>query len=419
MTDGLAQIRALVRQEAGVEISQQRSAALRAAMRRVAPSLDDHAFVAASALAGGRELIDQLIDEITIQESSFLRDRAQFDAIDWHGLRARSTSAGAGTVRVWSAGSARGEEAYTLALLAAEAFAPDPARVVVLGTDISRPATAAAQAGHYGRRAVRALSPLARERYFELQPDGTYLVGPELRAMVRFGRHNLARDAFPPDGQTLFDVIACRNVLIYLGAASADRVITGLELALRPGGVLLLGATDALHLGARARQAPAAERGSYAELPRTSRLRSPLGRELWPSREDRLASALDAAGQGRSDEAHAQVSALLAEDPMDAEIQFVQGLIALESGDPGAAAVALRRALYADNGFGLAAFTLGRAYDALGDRPAARRSYRRALRHLDPGSRHHDALLTNVDIGDIAAACRVRLAAPADTGRTP
>ncbi len=113
---------------------------------------------------------------------------------------------------------------------------------------------------------------------------------------------------------------------------------------------------------------------------------------------------------GRRDEAHAQVTALLAENPLDAEAQFVHGLIALEAGDPAAAAAALRRAVYADAKFALAAFTLGRAYDALGDGQAARRSYRQALRHLDPDDQSHDVLLKHVDIGDIAAVCRARLA---------
>ncbi len=347
MTRCLAQVSALVREEAGIVLPAHRHGALRAALRRVAPGLDSCAFVReATRRPGGRELVDRLIDEVTVQESSFLRDRAQLDLIDWRGLRAAGQAAGTSTshlVRVWSSGCAHGEEAYTLALHACEAFAPLP------------------------------------------------------------------HDPFPPSGESAFDVIACRNVLIYLGAPLAERVIDGLERALRPGGVLVLGAADALLRPAKppqvtARPVPPAPSRSAA------RLRRPLGRPPTLSREARLAAALDAADRGRRDEAHAQVTAMLAEDPLDAEVQFVHGLIALEAGDPGAAAAALRRALYTDARFALAAFTLGRAYDALGDGPAARRSYRHALTHLDPDDQRHEVLLKHVDIGDIAAACRARLA---------
>ncbi len=72
-------------------------------------------------------------------------------------------------------------------------------------------------------------------------------------------------------------------------------------------------------------------------------------------------------------------------------------------------AAALRRALCADGSFALAAFTLGRAYDALGDGAAARRSYQLALRTLDPQDRRHDLILRQVDIGDIALAIQARL----------
>ncbi len=100
---------------------------------------------------------------------------------------------------------------------------------------------------------------------------------------------------------------------------------------------------------------------------------------------------------------------LLAGDPLDADAHFIDGLVALEARRPAEAAIALRRALCADAGFGLAAFTLGRAYDELGDTLAARRSYELSLRTLDPEDDRHAQILQQVDIGDIAAACRARL----------
>jgi chemotaxis protein methyltransferase CheR len=444
----------LIGREAGIALPPERRPALQAAVARAAPGLDPAAVLRAAAdPRTGPGLVDRLIDEVTVQESSFLRDAGQFEAISWHRLRANA----AGTIRVWSAGCAAGEEAYTLALLAAEAFGAKATPVDVLGTDISRAALAAADAGRYRERAVRALSASARRRYLEQEPDGTSVVGDRLRALVRFQRHNLARGPVPPPGEAAFDLIVCRNVLIYFAMPVVERMSRMLERAVRPGGVLLLGAADVLcrtaayaspagagQAGARAARAPepsaarltrrpasppqpagptrpagptqpaapthAADSRRTAHprqppsQPRPAAARSPAG-----PREQQLRQALDAAGRGDGDQALELVTSMVTADPLDADFHFLHGLLALEAGDPARARDALRRALCADPPFGLAAFALGRAYDALGDRAAGRRAYQQALRLLDPGDDSREALLQQIDMGDIAAACRARL----------
>lgn len=411
----LAEITEFVHRETGIVLPAARETAILAAVGRAAPGLDPGRFVrAASARDGGSWLVDRLIDEVTVQETTFLRDRDQLDAIDWHRLLQGARAMGPGPVRVWSVGCASGEEVYSLALLATEALAPArlpvrgpsgvPARVPVdvLGTDISGAALAAAAAGRYRERAVRALDGSLRGRYLDLQDDASYLVGDRLRGQVRFRRHNLARDPKPPGGETGFDLIVCRNVLIYFERSLAERVIASLELSLRPGGRLLLGAADALTRGAGRSAPPAAAAGT---------LRRPLGREPSPSREQQLRAVLDAVDSGDRESALVGVASLVTDDPLDADAHFMDGLVMLEAGRPARAVAALRRALYADPQFGLAAFTLGRAYDALGDVPAARRAYEQALRTLDPADDRRALMLQQVDIADIAAACRARLAA--------
>jgi tetratricopeptide (TPR) repeat protein len=106
------------------------------------------------------------------------------------------------------------------------------------------------------------------------------------------------------------------------------------------------------------------------------------------------------------------VASVLADDPLDADAHFVHGLVTLEAGEPAMAVAALRRALYADPAFSVAALFLGRAHDALGDPRAARRAYERVLRTLDPADDRHELILQQVDIGDVAAACRARLGRP-------
>jgi tetratricopeptide (TPR) repeat protein len=127
------------------------------------------------------------------------------------------------------------------------------------------------------------------------------------------------------------------------------------------------------------------------------------------SRDERLAAALGAANAGRTVEALEHAAALLESDALDADAYFVRGLVELEADDATAAAGSLRRALYVDPTFALAAFTLGRAHDARGDDLAACRAYEQALRTLDPDDDRHELLLQQVDLGDVAAACRARL----------
>jgi len=418
--DPLAAIAELVLRETGFALPAPRRRALLAAVGRTAPGLDPDAFVrATSDPASGRGLVDRLIDQVTNQETTFLRDRGQLDAIEWRRLARGVPTARPGTIRVWSAGCASGEEPYTLALLAAEALGPGHIPVDVLGTDISGAALAAAAVGQYRERAVHALEASLRARYFEPQADHTYLVGQRLRKLVRFRRHNLARDPIPPFGESRFDLVVCRNVLIYFEAPLAEHVIEMLRGSLRPGGVLVLGAADALPR--RTAEPPLAQAGQPVRGARPGAdahskrrpLSDPPGPQPHPlpsSREQWLAAALDAADKGDRASALAAVASLLADNPLDADAHFVQGLVRLAAGEPASAAAALRRALYTDATFALAAFALGRSYDALGDIPAARRSYEQALRTLDPDDHRHEMLLQQVDIGDIASACRARLA---------
>jgi chemotaxis protein methyltransferase CheR len=425
VTDALSEIADLVRRETGIVTTPVRRPALRAAVTRAAPGLDADAFVAALADRARRgELLKRLIDEVTTKETAFARDRGQLDTIRWRELLDSARAAGSRVIRVWSAGCASGEEPYTLALLAHEVFGPMPPPVAVLGTDVSAAALAAASAGQYRERAVRALGAPQRDRYLDRRADGSYLVGERLRRLVRFRRHNLVLDPIPPPGEAGFDLILCRNVLIYFEQPLAARIIESLERSVPPGGQLLLGASDALQLttvrASSARAAPA-QPGPARPGPVPAGLvpqsRPPAKPAAARPRDQRLAASLDAASRGDRDGALAQVAALLAQDPLDADAHFISGLVILEAGEPARAAAALRRALYADATFTLAAFTLGRAYDALGDESAARRAFEQVLRTLDPDDHRHDVILAQVDLGDIAAACRVRLAVrPRRTG---
>ena len=383
MTDALAQVAELVRRETGIRLKPNQYPSLGAAIVRAMPSSGNAAefLRLASDPVWGHETVAQLVDELTVKETSFFRDRRQLDAIPWRLLLERAHAAGAHEIKAWSAACATGQEPYTLAILACEAFAPLDPPVRVLGTDIAASALEAGLAGRYRERMLRGVDETVRRRYFDEDGDNV-VVGERLRRLVHFTPHNLARDPLPPLGEGPFDLILCRNVLIYFDGETVERVIDGLERALRPGGMLILGSADTLCGTARrlarigAEPKPALEPDDPAR-----RLRRPLGRAPAPEPADHL----------------------------DAEGHFTTGLTALEEGDAPAAERALRRALYVDPTFSLAAFTLGRAHEAAGDVPAARRAYEQALRTLDLADERHDHLLQQVDLEDVGAACRARL----------
>jgi two-component system CheB/CheR fusion protein len=147
-------------------------------------------------------------------------------------------------VRVWVAGCATGEEAFTIAILLCEALGDDAyrRRVKIYATDVDQEAITDARHGRYPKRRVTEAVPEEFiDRYFE--PDGTYLVfRKDLRRTVIFGHHDLVQD--PPISR--IDLLSCRNTLMYFNHAAQGRILANLRFALRPHGYLLLGQSEAL-----------------------------------------------------------------------------------------------------------------------------------------------------------------------------
>ena len=229
MSDALDRVAEVVFRESGIRVQPAQHPALRSAIVRALPNGDAAAFLAlvANPVEGPRA-IATLIDEVTIKETFFFRDRQQLDTIPWRALLEHAQAAGSQEVRIWCAACATGEEAYTLAILASEAFAPASPPVRILATDISSAALAASRAGRYRERSLRTVAPSLRDQYFK--QDGEQLVvGDRLRSIVTFAQHNLVTGSMPPLGETAFDLIVCRNVLIYFDGETADRVIDGLR----------------------------------------------------------------------------------------------------------------------------------------------------------------------------------------------
>jgi chemotaxis protein methyltransferase CheR len=193
----------------------------------------------------GREELGQLVEALRVGETRFFRHGAQVTALRRvviPDIEARRIAMGQRHVRAWSAGCATGEEAYTVAMLLDEALPSTRGfRHEVLATDISDDALAVAQAGCFDAASVKSVPEPMRARYFEGEGDQLH-VSDRLRAIVKFERRNL-QDAVYPRG---FDLILCRNVLIYFDRAGRDRVIAHLADSLVPGGYLFLGYSETL-----------------------------------------------------------------------------------------------------------------------------------------------------------------------------
>jgi chemotaxis methyl-accepting protein methylase len=187
---------------------------------------------------------EDLLRHLCIKASHFLRDRPVLQRLERDLLRPAAGRPGA--YRIWSAGCAFGEEPYTLAALAAQAGLGD--RCEILATDIDDSALARAAAGVYPRWAVGELDPAFVAAAFDPAEAGgraALAVKPSLKRMVRFERADLLSGERAPSGPG-FDLILCRNVLIYFTRAAQSRVLHRLREALAPRGHLCLGEAETL-----------------------------------------------------------------------------------------------------------------------------------------------------------------------------
>lgn len=216
-----------------------------------------------AALPNDGALGDDVIAALLNHETSFFRDAGVIEGA----MAALREQAGARRPRVWCAACATGQEPLSVAMLLAE----DQVRADIVATDVSGEAIRRAREGTYSQFEIQRGLPIRRMmRWFEGAGE-QWQASAELLSAITYRRQNLAADPAPP-GQ--FDLILCRNVLYYLAPAARERVLARLAEALRPGGLLLLGAGETV-IGISERFRPSTRwRGLY-ELA-TAAERSPV-----------------------------------------------------------------------------------------------------------------------------------------------
>jgi chemotaxis protein methyltransferase CheR len=372
---------------------------------------------------------DELIEEITVRETYFFRNPEHFELVRQRILPALAELRPEGHgLRVWSAGCASGEEAYSLAMFLHQQGLLDKA--TVCGSDLCERALVKARAGRYRDWSLRGVDRTGLGRYLRTRGDET-TVCDELRQKVRFGRLNLADDTYPSvvSGIWEMDLIFCRNVLIYLSPQVIARVERGFFDALAPGGWLVAGPSDPL-LGKHApfetittehgllyhkpgpsvveaprksirvsyeQPLPSAERSDSAhrtlaapKTSKTSRVTSSkaarVPRSSVPARTAAPDVGASAAAQVRSiwrasgaAAARAACEKAIARHALAAELHYLHALTLMDLGADPEAIRAARQCLYLDRSLVMAHFTLAALLRRSLDHKGARRAYRSVL----------------------------------------
>jgi chemotaxis protein methyltransferase CheR len=405
------------------------------------PSLD--AYVAL--LAGDTPELRRLINATTIGLSWLFRDAEQLTAVEQLFDELGDVDR---PLEVWVPGCARGEDVYSLAMLAAARGR----RVSILGTDINSDFLAQAAEGSYGAWSSRHVPPRLSHYLLEHSPE-RWLVSPLVRVGVRFARHNLLDDPPRPERAPGWDIILCRNVLIYFHAPEAAATVARLGRALSEDGWLFLGANEpwsperlqpvawagriafrrgsaavvpSLPIDERALEhATLAPPQSLSPHPPSSHLPAwsvepepearaaeaePDPSALPPEASELLRSAADRHVEGRFAEALTLYSQVLAIAPLANEAHLLLGVAHHMIGDHAAAVQALRAALFLDPDLWPAAFYLALSHEKLGNKGEAARAYRHVVAAAAKPQRFSTVVLDQLGVwkGDIVQLARAR-----------
>lgn len=184
-----------------------------------------------------RDSFAAFIEYLTINVSEFFRNQDKFNLLETDiipYLLERSPK-----LNIWSAGCSIGAEPYSLSMIMKEMTPGKSHRI--LASDLDVEILAKARAGVYTENELKAVTPDRLARYFDKKGD-KYAVKSEIKSSIEFKRHNLLKDPF----ESNFDLILCRNVVIYFTEQAKDQLYTNFLRALKPGGILFVGATEAI-----------------------------------------------------------------------------------------------------------------------------------------------------------------------------
>ena len=354
--------------------------------------------------ARGGEAWQRLMENVVVAETWFFRDTAPFEHIT-DVVRAKWAGPDTTPVRVLSCPCSTGEEPYSIAIALTAAGFPPEAFTIDAG-DVSPKAIHAARAGAFPARSFRPSDAVDRGQYFDYDHGNRlWQIKPDFRTMIRFEVLNVVSHAFASAGR--YDIVLCRNLLIYLHARARASVLVGIQGLLNDGGVLIVGHAEsgiAREFGFKGTGNPKAfafTHSSGAQAKRTSVMgarREPVPRKAAPAsasfpslpkiieRSRRVEPTLEHIRQlgdlGRMEEAICACREFVKRVPDSAEGHFLLGVLCGALGQERAAEAALRRVLYLEPKHIAALQQLALTHDARGDRDGAARLRARAERSL-------------------------------------
>jgi chemotaxis protein methyltransferase WspC len=399
----VSQVEALLARVLGLDPASLGTQAVRElveARLRARGSVDETSYV--RLLQTDEEELETLLESAVVHETWFFREPAAFECLRDFALQ--RAARGAGRLRVLSVPCSTGEEPYSIAMTLLDAGLSPPA-FAIEAVDVSEPALAAARRGVYGKNSFRG-GQTAKDRYF--QARGTsFELSEEVQRAVHFAKGNLLDPQLFTGSQ--FDVVFCKNLLIYLDRKARKAALATLERVLASDGVLFAGHSESqeyISLGferfgesgtfAFRRSKPTVPRTSASALaqlqpatpppprpvpPRTAPAPKALRPKSTSPGED-LAKARSLADRGSVSEATRACEAYLKRDAESAEAHCLLGLLRQSSGDLAAARVSLERAVYLDPDSHEALVHLALLHDQLGDHTLAAQLKRRAERRL-------------------------------------
>lgn len=367
-----ARFQHLLRETMGLDAASVGTSAVeRAVQARVQALRLDHPDQYWRQLHGSRAELQALIETVVVPETWFFRDPQAFAAM----ARLALAEFGEGALRLLSLPCSTGEEPYTMAMALIDAGLP-PARFRIDAIDISRQSLDRAREGVYGRNSFRGADLAYRDGHFEEAGRG-YRIGDAARTPVHFAQGNLLDPAFAPASDS-YDIIFCRNLLIYFDAETQDRAIGVLKRLLAPKGLLFVGHAETGLLAAHdfvsakipmafafrkatarpqpARPEPAKPRAqpriAVPPRPASRRPASPRPAPPWPRAgkpapdKPGIEALRELADKGRLAEAARGCEEWLRAHGPSAEMLHLLGLINDAAGDPAGAARCYRKVLY-------------------------------------------------------------------------
>ncbi len=396
----------------------------------------------------GEKELRNLLSLITVNETSFFRQKEQFAVLEEEILPSlinEKRKRGFSSLDIWSAGCASGEEPYTIALILKEKFSHLQRtnylnwEIEILGTDIDQKTLEQAKKGIYGRNSLRSTEPEYRKKYFT-KIENHYLLKEEIKKMVSFAYHNLAGESYPSPQLAggahhsgahhsgtyhKWDIIFCRNVLIYFKPEKIENILDHFYRHIQDNGYLFLGYAESIGRFSQftliqrdntfyyqkkvSKEALTSEVTVSKDVPLTQQILSPVvslkvsgeksegktrvsvvklpkeGDFLEVKTEKLYQEILQLLDREEYDFALKKIDELMKMDKLSPEVYYLRGVVEGKLNHSEEAIAEFKRTIYLDKNFLMAHFNLGEIYAQVGKKKDALREYKNVFRILEDG----------------------------------